>query len=153
MLNNIEDTKQRESAGGVVVNGEGKLALVEQHGNSWSFPKGGVEPGETHLAAALREIAEETGLGGLTFAGELGSYTRRSIGLDGTGENMNWPATTRTFFLFTTGATQLATPHDPHGEITRARFVSIDEALALLAHPADREFLKSHIGKINAILK
>jgi 8-oxo-dGTP pyrophosphatase MutT (NUDIX family) len=28
----------------------------------WEFPKGGVEKGETMLAAALRELAEETGI-------------------------------------------------------------------------------------------
>jgi 8-oxo-dGTP diphosphatase len=30
--------------------------------DDWSFPKGKVERGETHLDAALREINEETGL-------------------------------------------------------------------------------------------
>jgi len=28
----------------------------------WDIPKGLVEPGETHVAAAIRELAEETGL-------------------------------------------------------------------------------------------
>jgi bis(5'-nucleosidyl)-tetraphosphatase len=30
----------------------------------WEFPKGGVDPGETALRAALRELHEETGLAG-----------------------------------------------------------------------------------------
>ena len=38
----------------------------------WGLPKGGVEPGETPAQAALREIAEETGMSGVV-EGELGS--------------------------------------------------------------------------------
>ena len=30
--------------------------------DDWSFPKGKLDPGEDHLAAALREVEEETGL-------------------------------------------------------------------------------------------
>ncbi|BCX87640.1 bis(5'-nucleosidyl)-tetraphosphatase [Methylomarinovum tepidoasis] len=33
----------------------------------WDFPKGMVEPGEEPLQAAIREVAEETGLTGLRF--------------------------------------------------------------------------------------
>ena len=35
---------------------------------SWDFPKGGVEPGELPLQAALREVEEETALTALEFA-------------------------------------------------------------------------------------
>ncbi len=33
----------------------------------WDFPKGRIEPDETPLAAAIREVAEETGLAALVF--------------------------------------------------------------------------------------
>src|SRR5262245_22131505 len=33
----------------------------------WDFPKGRIELGEAALAAAIREVAEETGLAGLVF--------------------------------------------------------------------------------------
>src|SRR5208282_6595171 len=43
------------------------LLLVEREdGHGWAVPGGGVEPGETGLHAAIRELAEETGLGLLT---------------------------------------------------------------------------------------
>ena len=40
----------------------------------WDFPKGLVAPGETALAAARREVAEETGITDLTFPWGDGSY-------------------------------------------------------------------------------
>lgn len=56
--------RQEVSAGGVVFRrrGEAVDVLLIKAGGRWSFPKGNVERGESHETAALREIAEETGL-------------------------------------------------------------------------------------------
>ncbi len=40
------------------------LLLLSAHG-PWEFPKGKLEPGETLLQAAIRELSEETGLTGV----------------------------------------------------------------------------------------
>jgi len=50
------------SAGGIVVK-DGKV-LVTQHSKhkGWDFPKGHIEIGESSEIAALREVAEETGV-------------------------------------------------------------------------------------------
>ena len=37
--------------------------LLLDYGRHWDFPKGHVDPGEGDLAAALRELREETGIG------------------------------------------------------------------------------------------
>lgn len=50
------------SAGGVVMNPLHEIAVVSQRGDSWSLPKGHLDPGEDALQAAKREIREETGL-------------------------------------------------------------------------------------------
>ena len=59
------------SAGGLVVDNTGKLGLLigrrDQKDTSgkkilWSLPKGHIEEGETPEEAALREVAEETGI-------------------------------------------------------------------------------------------
>jgi 8-oxo-dGTP pyrophosphatase MutT (NUDIX family) len=144
----MDEIGPRRSAGGVIVNPAGNIVLVEQHGNSWSFPKGGVEEGESALEAAVREIREEAGLEDLVLVEELGSYVRRSIGKDGTGENMEYPPTERTLFLFRTAATELPAQIDPMGEITASRFVTVEEAFALLSHPKDKEFLAGIRSKI-----
>jgi 8-oxo-dGTP pyrophosphatase MutT (NUDIX family) len=41
--------------------------LVLRAYQNWDFPKGLVEPGEDNLAAARREVAEETGLADLDY--------------------------------------------------------------------------------------
>jgi diadenosine hexaphosphate hydrolase (ATP-forming) len=51
------------SAGGVVTDGHGRIALVRERDRpGWALPKGRVEPGETLEEAAVREVLEETGL-------------------------------------------------------------------------------------------
>ena len=54
------------SAGGVVTDDDGRVVVIRTKSLSgvsvWALPKGHPEPGETGLAAALREAAEETGL-------------------------------------------------------------------------------------------
>lgn len=132
--------KARSSAGGIVLGADGKILLVEQHGNTWSFPKGGVEDGESELGAARREVLEETGVSELEYVRELGSYERYSIGKDGTSEMTELGLRRRTFFLFRTAQSELV-PQD--GEVTRAVWTTVEEALTLLTHPADRAFLDS----------
>jgi 8-oxo-dGTP pyrophosphatase MutT (NUDIX family) len=139
----------RPTAGGIVVNGEGKMVLVEQHGNSWSFPKGGIDEGETELQAAKREVFEETGLKDIAEVGELGSYERYSLSADGKTDDLVGGLRKRTLFLFKTN-----TPADAlvlqEDEVTKAGFYTIDEALELLTHPKDRAFLSSVREKIEA---
>jgi bis(5'-nucleosidyl)-tetraphosphatase len=59
----------RLSAGVVVVNLANrklKFLLLRAYRN-WDFPKGMVEPGETPIDAALREVLEETSIGEVSF--------------------------------------------------------------------------------------
>lgn len=61
--------EKKLSAGAVVVRraGRGWKLLVLRAGRGWDFPKGNVGPAEEPLAAATREVAEETGLSDLDF--------------------------------------------------------------------------------------
>jgi 8-oxo-dGTP diphosphatase len=52
-----------EAAGGVVVDGDGRVAVVHRPNyDDWTLPKGKLDAGETFEQAALREVWEETGL-------------------------------------------------------------------------------------------
>jgi 8-oxo-dGTP pyrophosphatase MutT (NUDIX family) len=76
----------RLSAGVVVIREthEGWRYLLLRAYNHWDFPKGMVEPGEEPLAAAIREVREETLITELEFAwGEVytqtGPYSRGKV--------------------------------------------------------------------------
>ena len=62
--------QRNKRAAGVVIfrrTVHGVRFLVLRAYANWDFPKGGVEPGESELEAAQREVAEETGLADLDF--------------------------------------------------------------------------------------
>jgi 8-oxo-dGTP pyrophosphatase MutT (NUDIX family) len=69
----------RRSAGGIVLGDQGTIALVwSRNSQTWLFPKGGIDEGETDEEAARREIKEETGLTDLEYLDDLGTFERPS---------------------------------------------------------------------------
>lgn len=131
------------SAGGIVMNAEGKVLVVSQHGTSWSLPKGGVEEGEDFLAAARREVYEESGVSRLELVRELGSYERLRLSKAGGADASELK--TIHMFLFRTDEVVLC-PQDP--ENPEARWVERGEVAGLLTHPADGEFFLKHAGDV-----
>ncbi len=78
--------KTRLSCGVIVVRrtGDGLRFLLLRAFHNWDFPKGIRERGETPLAAALREVREETTLDDLEFRWgedyvETGPYSRGKV--------------------------------------------------------------------------
>jgi 8-oxo-dGTP pyrophosphatase MutT (NUDIX family) len=61
-----------DAGGGLVRNTRGEYLVIERNG-LWDLPKGKLEAGEDFQHAALREVAEETGLRGLESLRLLGS--------------------------------------------------------------------------------
>ena len=127
--------KKTRSAGGVVTNGEGKVLVVSQHGTSWSLPKGHLDPGESALTAARREIYEESGIRDLELVRELGTYERYRIGVDGGDDRSELKLIT--MFLFRTSEKVLR-PVDV--ENPEARWVERSKVAPLLTHEMDKRF-------------
>jgi 8-oxo-dGTP pyrophosphatase MutT (NUDIX family) len=132
--------KKSQSAGGVVLNSRGEIAIVNQKHRSWSLPKGHVEEDEDFLEAAKREILEETGITDLKLITFLGSYSR--FALDYNNEDNPKEYKTMHFYLFSTTQNELAPSDTDNPE---ARWVSTDEVENYLTHPEDKKFIKEVI--------
>ncbi len=135
------------SGGGVVLNRAGQVLVVSQHGTSWSLPKGKVEPGEDTRTAAVREIAEESGVTQLEYVKPLGTYQRYRIGKHG-GEDQSEFKTIE-IFLYTTQQTKLQ-PQDPHNP--EARWVEPAKVVELLTHPKDKQFFVEAWDTVRAFI-
>jgi len=136
----MKNSNITKSAGGIVLNNDNKILIVNQNHDSWSLPKGHIDPGETALEAAKREIYEESGVQELKYICELGFYERYKIGLDG---NDDFDELKQIYlFLFKTQQVEL-NPIDPMNP--EARWCSIKEVKSLLTHNIDREYFLSKI--------
>jgi 8-oxo-dGTP pyrophosphatase MutT (NUDIX family) len=135
--------KHTESAGGVVLNTRGEVLVVNQRGLTWSLPKGHIDPGEDALAAARREIREESGVSELDLIKPLGRYARHRIALHG-GDDLSERKTIH-MFLFRTVQTDLRPLDKDNPE---ARWVAPDRVTELLTHKRDREFFESILSEI-----
>ena len=99
----------------------------------WSLPGGRLEWGETTTVAALRELAEETGvqaeLLGLVDVVD-GLFTSRETG-----------ATTRHYVMIDYAARWVSGEPVAGDDAAEARFVSLDEALALVEWDVTRQVI------------
>lgn len=139
------EVQKAKTAGGVVVNREGKVLVVNQNHNSWSLPKGQIELEEDALSAAKREIFEESGVRDLTLIKPLPIYSRFRIGPNPAGEDRSVFVEMK-MFLFKTDFEGELKPIDP--ENPEARWVAKEEVADLLTHPKDKEFFRKVMFEI-----
>ena len=131
--------RREYSAGAVAVRrlrGGWAVALIRPAGRepgTWVLPKGLIEPGETGEAAALRELAEETGLHGRPLA-RLGTI---EYWFSAEGERVLKRVA---FFLVRAPRGALAAlPESSRLEVAEARWLPLAEASAALAYRGERE--------------
>lgn len=110
------------AAGCVVHDDAGNMLLILRNGR-WDLPKGKVEPGETLLQAALREVEEETGIAPLpTTRYPLPIKTYHTFNLYG-----GWHLKQTSWFdAYVAGRKPVGKPQDEEG-ITEVVWVTPDE--------------------------
>ena len=132
-LRRVEET----SAGGLVVADYGMtepcaalIGRTDRRGRlAWSIPKGHIEEGETPAEAAVREIAEETGIVGKVVA-PIGTIDFWFV--EG-GRRIH--KTVHHFLLRAVGGALSDADH----EVTEVAWVPLSEAVGRLAHADERE--------------
>jgi 8-oxo-dGTP pyrophosphatase MutT (NUDIX family) len=139
--------RRQASAGGVIVRtgaaGEVELCVINPVGRSvWALPKGGIEPGETDEAAALREVREETGIEGVILD-DLGIidywfYSRS--------DDTRVHKTVHFFLMRATGGDTSRHDH----EVSDARWLTVDGALDRMTYPNERQMVRLAVEKVAA---
>jgi 8-oxo-dGTP pyrophosphatase MutT (NUDIX family) len=127
---------RERSAGGVVVRDEQVVVIVPTRRASngskvLALPKGHIDPGETSLQAAVREVREETGIVGepVTELGETRYWYRR--------DGRTIPKSV-SFYLFRYIEGDTA---DHDDEVEEARWIALEDAQRELSHVAEREMV------------
>ncbi|MFA6435347.1 MAG: NUDIX hydrolase [Elusimicrobiales bacterium] len=124
------------SAGGVILT-DNRVLLIRMNTlkgeKVWTFPKGHLEPGETPRAAAIREVAEETGydceiIRDLYTAGY--SFVRNGRQVE---KDVRWY-----LMKHLGGDGVVKTPEEISGKM----WCSLDEAKQYLSYPSDLEIIE-----------
>ena len=118
-----------KAAGGVVVDGDGRVAVVHRpRYDDWSLPKGKLDKGEDFEQAALREVEEETGI-----RAELVRELPSTHYEDSKGR----PKLVRYWEMRPLDKGEF----EPNDETDELRWVTPEEAAGLLSYDRDRELV------------
>ena len=136
---NLPGTAVVQAAGGVVwrrtAAGDLEVLLVHRpRYDDWTVPKGKLDAGEAHADAALREVAEETGLR-CTLGTELPSTSYRDR--KGRPKHVRYWAVTPVAGGFT-----------PTDEVDEIRWLPLDEARDRLSYERDKPVLDALRGAV-----
>jgi 8-oxo-dGTP pyrophosphatase MutT (NUDIX family) len=131
---------QAPSAGGVVLVGDRVLVVIKRLNGEVRLPKGRIDDGEDPAAAALREVAEETGFADLSIARHLGT---RQVAF-----RLVAGAVTRELTFFLMHPRSFARCQRPPKDAQRflVRWMGVGEAIGALTYPDEQGWLREAVA-------
>lgn len=134
---------EERSAGGVVIDvrdGSAYIALIARRNRAgrleWCLPKGHVEPGETLVETAVREVAEETGIHGRALV------TLGTIDYWFTTPQYRIHKMVHHYLLEAVGG-EISVEGDPDHEAIDARWFRLDSVQRQLTFPNERRIART----------
>jgi putative (di)nucleoside polyphosphate hydrolase len=126
-----EDLPYRPCVGAVLINRQGlvlignRIARAGDGDDAWQMPQGGIDPGEDLVAAARRELHEETNVTSADLVGEAPDWYAYDVPEDlATGRfQRKWRGQTQKWFAFRfTGEDSEIDVHHPAGGSEKPEF-------------------------------
>ncbi len=149
----MSEPKRHFTAGGVVVNNEGRLLVIERDVmrdgasiHEVRLPKGHIDPGESAGETAVREVIEETGYCDLEIIADLGvahsAYEFRG--------GRHWRE--ERYFLMRLRSPRRIPPAPMGAEeaLFTSRWMAPADAEAAMTYPSEREFVRRARAALDA---
>ncbi|WP_420478345.1 RNA pyrophosphohydrolase [Brevundimonas sp. FT23028] len=152
-------SRYRPNVGVVLFHPDGRVWYGRRAGtpgpHNWQFPQGGIDDGEDALAAARRELAEETGVTSAELIGEISQWVAYDFpeGYGGSKQARGWAGQKQKWFAFRFTGAESEIDLEQHEEIEfdAWRWGRLDEAPDLIV-PFKRESYQAVVSTFSALL-
>lgn len=123
--------KFEKSCGCITFNEKNEVLLIHSVNGHWGMPKGHMEPGETELETAIREVKEETNID-VVILDENKKYTETYSPFAGVMKEV-------VYFL---ARNKNNTAQPQLGEIIETKWIPLEQAIPIISYESSKEIMK-----------